>query len=129
MTTQSIPFTSLPAIGAALEDGIYTGLTTHKDGSNHAVVLLPVRAEDLTWQQAMDWAKKHGGELPTRPVAAMLFANAQTQLPKEWHWTCETHAADASYAWYCYFNYGNQNFGRKSYEGSAVAVRLIPLTA
>lgn len=32
-------------------------------------------------------------------------------------------------AWGCTFGYGTQGSNRKSFEGSAVAVRLIPLSA
>ena len=57
----------------------------------------------------------------------MLFANLKDKLTPSWHWTADED--DASYAWGCYFINGTQDLDRKSYEGSAVAVRLIPLTA
>jgi hypothetical protein len=75
----------------------------------------------------MDWAKEQGGELPTRPMAALLFANLQDKLQPEWHWTADEYSA--SYAWLCHFDYGSQFSDRKSYDGAAVAVRCIPLTA
>ena len=56
----------------------------------------------------------------------MLFANVKDKLKPEWHWTSEAH--NASYAWLCNFHHGYLNY-RKSYEGCAVAVRLILLTA
>ncbi len=126
-TTPSITLASLPAMGADLDGGIFAGLTTQKDGTHCAVVLLPEQGEKLTWKKAMNWAKKLGAELPSRPVAALLFANVKTQLRPVWHWTGEED--DASYAWSCGFDDGYQGNDRKSYEGSAVAVRLIPLTA
>ena len=125
MTNQT--FSTLPALGAQLDGGTFIGITTKKDGTHHAVVLLSEQAEGLTWKKAMNWAAKQGGELPSRPVAALLFANAKEQLKPCWHWTSEEY--DASYAWDCYFGYGNQFSHHKSYEGGAVAVRLIPLTA
>ena len=126
--TTTISFASLPALGAPLEGGIFAGVVTCKDGVHRAVIRLPENGTDLTWKKALTWAKKQGGELPTRPVAAMLFANVKATLPSGWHWTSEEDGA--SYAWYCYFYYGIQFYGTlKSYECGAVAVRLIPLTA
>ena len=121
----SISLSTLPAIGAALHGGIFAGLTTRKDGSHCAVVLLPDQVASITWKKAVNWAQKLEAELPSRPVAALLFANVKDQLRPAWHWTSESY--DASYAWRCYFSSGYQYDHRKSYVGSAVAVRLIPL--
>lgn len=118
----------LPALGAPLEAGLFAGLTTTKDGHHHAVVLLPIKPEKpLTWKRAVSWAKKAGGELPTRPVAALLFANLKDQFDPQWHWCLEQ--LDGSYAWYQAFSTGLQDFDHESFEGRARAVRLIPLTA
>ena len=125
----TISLASLPAIGAALDGGIFAGLTTKPDSTHCAVVLLPGGGTDLTWKKAKTWAEEQGGELPSRPVAALLFANCKPHLQPRWHWSCEEHEEDASYAWTCTFNSGNQFSYHKSYEGSAVAVRQIPLTA
>ena len=123
----TISLANLPAIGADLEGGTFAGLTTKPDGTHYAVVLLPGAGTGLTWTKAKAWAKKQGGELPSRPVAALLFANVKANLQPRWHWTSDKY--DASYAWYCYFGHGGQSDNRKSYEGGAVAVRQIPLTA
>jgi hypothetical protein len=125
--TPSITIAALPALGAELQGGTFAGITTQPDGTHFAVILLPDKGSKLTWNAAVDWAKALDAELPTRPVAAMLFANVKDKLRPAWHWTSEED--DASYAWGCGFGSGNQNFIRKSFEGSAVAVRLIPLTA
>ena len=94
------------------------------------MVLLPNQpATRLNWQAAMDWAASIEAELPSRPVATMLFANCKPLLAPRWHWTNESEVDDASCAWFCNFDYGHQYNLHKSYEGSAVAVRLIPLTA
>ena len=118
---------SLPPLGQTLEGGIFAGLTTRKDGTHCAVALLPGRKEDITWQDAKAWAADLGGELPTRPVAALLYANCKPHLEPTWHWT--TDEEGASFAWGCDFYDGHQYDDRKSYEGSVVAVRLIPLNA
>jgi len=120
----SITLASLPAIGAEIDGGTFAGLTTKPDGTHHAVVLLPGAGTDLTWTKAKAWAKKQGGELPSRPVAALLFANVKSALQPRWHWTADE--LDASFAWGCYF-IGYQFYHRKGYEGGAVAVRQIPL--
>ena len=127
---------ALPAIGATFEGGTFCGITTLKDGRHHAVVLLPAKPDkSLAWSAANDWAHEVGGELPTRPVAALLYANAKPQLQAAWHWTADTLDADtgdqddASFAWGCDFNYGSQGCSPKSASGAAVAVRLIPLSA
>lgn len=131
MTTQTTPpttsFTTLPALGESFEGGIFAGIYTRPDSTHCAIVRLPENGTKLTWKKAITWATKQGGELPTRPVAALLFANVKASLPSGWHWTSEEF--DASCAWICYFGYGHQFYDYKSYEGSAVAVRLIPLTA
>ena len=119
--------TDLPALGQPLDGGTFAGLTTKPDGTHCAVVLLPDNGTDLTWAKAKTWAKKQGGELPSRPVAALLFANVKASLKPEWHWTSDEYAA--SFAWYCNFGLGYQHCLRKRFEGSAVAVRLIPLSA
>ena len=120
-------FSQLPTLSAPLDGGTFAGITTQPDGTHCAVVLLPERGEDLDYPAAVAWAQELGGQLPTRPIAALLFANVKPLLLRRWHWCLETEGA--SYAWGCYFNNGDQFNYRKSFEGSAVAVRLIPLSA
>ena len=116
-------FTDLPTLGAPLEGGTFAGITTKPDGTHVAVVLLPERGEDMNYDQAVAWAEEQGAQLPTRHVAALLFSNVQPLLQSRWHWCLETDGA--SYAWRCGFSSGNQSNDRKSFDGSAVAVRLI----
>jgi hypothetical protein len=125
-----MPFALLPALGEAWEGGIFCGITTATGGQHQAVVLLPAKPDKrLAWPDAMAWAEIVGGSLPTRPVAALLFANAKPQFEEAWHWTCEADADDSSYAWYQTFYDGFQSNFHKSYGGRARAVRLIQLTA
>ena len=127
-TTQpTIRLSDLPAIGKLLDGGHFAGITTNSKGQHYAVVLLPEQGSDLTHAKAKAWAKKLGGELPTRPVAAMLFANLKKLLREEWHWTADTKGA--SHAWYCLFCNGDQYYTLESSEGSAVAVRLVPISS
>ena len=85
----TISLANLPAIGGDLEGGTFAGLTTTPNGAHVAVVLLPGAGTDLTWTKAKAWAKKQGGELPSRPVAALLFANIKSALQPRWHWTSD----------------------------------------
>jgi hypothetical protein len=116
----------LPLLGEHQLDGsIFAGLITRPDGMHCAVYLLPGRAEDLTWKAAKAWAEEQGGELPSRPVAALLFANAKPALSPEWHRTADEYSA--SYACTCHFFYGHQSYDHKNSELAAVAVRLVPI--
>lgn len=124
---ETVAFSALPALGTEFEGGIFAGITTQKDGTHAAVILLHDKAEDLTWKKAMNWAEKLNAELPTRPVAALLFANVKPALSPEWHWTADEYIA--SVAWGCHFLGGTQTYYGKANELSAVAVRMIPLTA
>lgn len=105
----------------------YAGPVLDEAGKvNHHLVLMAERpTDDLNWQAAMDWAIRVGGALPTRQEQALLFANCKPHLKPEWHWSCETHADEASYAWRCVFGHGSQHNTLKSYEGCAVAVRRV----
>jgi hypothetical protein len=128
-STTAISFANLPALGAPLDGGIFVGVITQSDGTHSAVALLPDHAEDVTWQAAKDWAAGLNAQLPTRPMAALIFANTQDRPQSGWHWTSEEHKDHASSAWDCIFSYGYQYDYLKSYEGAAVAVRLIHITA
>jgi hypothetical protein len=65
-------FQDLPPVGQPLESGIFAGLTTTREGTHCAVVLLADKPDKgMKWKAAMDWAKKLGAELPTRPVGEM----------------------------------------------------------
>lgn len=128
-SADTITLATLPALGAKWQGGRFAGVITQKNGTHCAVVLLPGQSKRLTWSSAMAWAAKQGGQIPTKSVIALLFANVKAHIsPSGWYWTSETNADDASYAWGCFFCNGDQNFEDKSYEGCAVAVRCIPLT-
>ncbi|AEI71168.1 hypothetical protein [EBPR siphovirus 1] len=126
MSILATTFNTLPALGAPLEGGTFAGLITLPNGTHNAVALLPIRGKGLTWQQACEWARQHGGALPTRLMVALLFANIRDQLQPGWHWTADEQYAP--YAWSCQFGNGYQDYSNKSFACSAVAVRLIPLS-
>ena len=133
----AVLLSALPPLGQPLDEGTFQGVITTKDGTHMAVVLLDAKPKGrMTWKKAMDWADSVGGALPSRPVAAMLYANAKGLFDPTWYWTSDSLEADtgdeddASFAWFCFFLDGYQfDYLRKGAEGGAVAVRLIPLTA
>ncbi|WAL81515.1 hypothetical protein OYT13_16890 [Pandoraea sp. XJJ-1] len=135
---ESRSFSSLPQLRGELAGGTFRGITTRKDGTHCAVILLPNRAtEQRNWQACVDWAREAGGELPTRSVFHLLRLSATKEELAEggWYYTADLLSDDtgdeddAAYAWGCDLSYGGTNVTLKSYEGLAVAVRLIPLTA
>ena len=105
----------------------YAGPVLDADGNvKHHMVLLPNQPETrLNWSDAKAWATSVGGQLPDRQEQALLYANCKPHLQPKWHWSSEEDEDDASYALGCYFFYGTQYGLHKSFEGSAVAVRLV----
>jgi hypothetical protein len=108
-------------------DEHYAGIVLDADGNtlHHLVLMADRPTDDLNWQAAMDWAKRVGGDLPTRQEQALLFANCKPHIKPEWHWSNQTHEDEPSSAWGCYFSDGSQGNSRKSYGGCAVAVRRV----
>lgn len=120
-------FKDIPALGQPLDGGIFVGIITQPDGTHCAVTLLPHRATGLNWEAATQWAASLNAQLPTRPMAALIFANTQDRPKSGWHWTSDELEEDASYAWFCTFGRGTQSYYLKSPEADAVAVRLLPI--
>ena len=110
----------------------YAGLIVGKDGEpSHHLVLLPGQAEDITWDKAMEWAAKQGGEyvasLPTRREQSLLYANLKDQFEEHWYWSCEAHESESGWAWSQNFYDGLQYDRPKNYERRARAVRRLPI--
>ena len=105
----------------------YAGMVLDHEGKlMHHLVLMATRQTDgMNWQEAMDWAKEVGGDLPNRQEQALLYANCKPHLKPEWHWSSEMHVDDTFCAWGCDFDYGRRISLRKSYDGCAVAVRRV----
>jgi len=116
---------TLPAIGAAWQGGLYAGLSIHE---NHAValVLLP-GDEELPWDAARSWATKQGGTLPSRIDQLVLFQILKAQFQEAAYWSCAPSAGSASYAWFQYFLNGGQDFSLKDDKLRARAVRRLPI--
>ena len=110
----------------------YAGLVIGKDGEpSYHLVLLPGQADDITWEKAMEWASKQGGDsvasLPTRREQALLYANLKEEFEERAHWSCEAHESESGWAWSQYFGYGHQSNCHKRHEFRARAVRRLPI--
>jgi len=107
----------------------YAGLITGKDGeaSYHLILLPDSPTDDLNWQAAKDWAKRVGGDLPTRREQSLLFANCKEQFEERYHWSKEPNASDSSCAWCQTFDYGRQLINHLFIELRARAVRRLPI--
>ena len=134
MDSTEAPVAAVPAtltIPFTLADGeVYAGLSRDPDtGAWHHLVLPPATTdEDLTWREAIDWAKSVGGELPTRWEAALLYANVRDKIDDVyWYWTATEVASEPSWAWGQYFYDGGQNYDREAYHYRARAVRRVPV--
>jgi len=93
---------------------IYVGAIIKKDGTGHHIILLPGDKDAGNWQDAMDWAKDTGGDLPNRVEQSLLFADHKEEFKKDWYWSNATHTNNSEWAWYQYFYYGDQYDDRKS---------------
>lgn len=125
----SATLTPPPAIGQHWPEqgGTYIGIASDLPGGEpgHLVLLDAKQPKRMAWGDAMNWAEELGNDarLPTRVEALLIFTNAKSLIKPVWHWTYEQD--DASSAWHCHFYDGFQDITRKSFEGSAVAVRRL----
>ena len=110
------------------EGETYIGAIGDKNGEVYHVILLPGDKDCTTWKKAMNWAKKAGGDLPSRIEQSMLWANHRDLFKKDWYWSNETHHNNDAYAWCQGFAGGTQDHTRKdSYNCRARAVRRLPI--
>ena len=114
-----------PAIGEAALGGIYAGLTI-QDNTAHALILLPGEFSG-NWKDALAWADKQGGVLPSRFDALTIFKNLKGEFKPEYYWTSEPYASHESYAWMQGFRNGNQHWDLKDGRYRARAVRRLAI--
>ena len=107
----------------------YAGLIVGKDGepSYHLVLMSAISTDDLNWQAAQDWAKRIGGDIPTRREQSLLYANLKEEFEARAYWSSEAHETEAAWAWYQYFYGGTQLISSRSYKLRARAVRRLPI--
>jgi hypothetical protein len=105
---------------------VYAGLILGQKGEpDYHLILLPGKIENADWATAADWAKKQGGELPTRREQSLLIANCKAEFEPRWYWSSEK--LDASYACTQHFFYGGQYATHIHYQFRARAVRRLVL--
>jgi hypothetical protein len=88
----------------------------------HYLILLPGEAEDVTWDQAREWAEQQGGELPSRREQSLLFTNLQGEFESAWYWS-GVEAETSGWAWFQYFVTGSQTSDLQILKLRARAVR------
>jgi hypothetical protein len=111
----------------AVNDGeTYVGAVI-ENGRPHHVILLPGDNNDATHAKALAWAKKQGGDLPSRMEALLLFQTQREAFKRDWYWTNAPVESDAGCAWSQSFNYGNQNWSHVLTKCRARAVRRFPI--
>lgn len=116
---------ALPAIGDDYEGGKFAGVSL--DGEQLVMlVLLPVEAEKVNHDQALEWAEKQSGVLPSRHDQLVLFKNLKSEFKDAYYWSGDL-AADAGYAWDQGFSNGDQYWLAVGGRGRARAVRRIPI--
>ena len=93
------------------------------DGHVVHTILMPGESKDLKHHDAMDWAKKQGGDLPDRVEQAVLFRDYRKLFQQRAYWSNTTHADFSGFAWHQLFNYGNQYDWSKDDKLLARAVR------
>lgn len=123
---------TVPRIGAQWpgEDAIYAGIVRGDEGQPDYHLLVPTAPElqraDLTWKDAMDWARAFEGAgyvVPNRRELRVLIAGVPELFEPEWHWSSEQYAGNPSYAWAQHFSDGNQNNYHHSNEFRCRLVR------
>lgn len=88
------------------------------------LILLPDHPKDeMTHQAATEWAASVGGDLPTRPEQALLFAHQREQFDRDWYWSNTLHESDPYCAWCQDFGNGVQDDSHRNDELRARAVR------
>lgn len=86
----------------------YAGIIIADGRISHHLILLPGELASGTWKKSLDWAKKAGGELPTRSEQALLYANLKAQFQSDWYWSSAQYAPGYDYARATYFDNGYQ---------------------
>ncbi|CAJ0777758.1 hypothetical protein [Ralstonia chuxiongensis] len=112
-------------IGARYPEGWLVGVNS----STEAVILLPGDIEQVTWTDAMEWAREIGGQLPTRAEAALLHANFPQGFARGRFWTSDQCVSKRGHfsAWYQSFSTGNQAYKTQRMLLKARAIRRMPL--
>ncbi|MDR9052102.1 DUF1566 domain-containing protein [Burkholderia multivorans] len=107
------------------EGEVYVGLIGDQHGNAYHLILLPGDEGERNWRQSKEWAASIGGDLPSRLEQAMLWANCRSEFKRDWYWSNE--AEGSGWAWFLYFDGGNQLSTRQGNEFRARAVRRLSI--
>lgn len=108
------------------EGEIYVGAIIGANGHGRHVILLPEHPKEyMSWQEAMDWSKSVGGDLPSRIEQDLLFDQKKAEFSDEGYWSNEQDDDLADIAWYQDFFDGYQFITSKSPSLRARAVRRV----
>lgn len=105
----------------------YAGAIINPDGTGNHIILIAGDKDKGTWDDAMDWAKELGGDLPNRVESALLFNQSKDQFKPEWYWTNEQPTSYPDSAWFQFFGHGLQGYSRKAGKLHARAVRRVTI--
>lgn len=111
------------------EGEIYLGGFVNANGDVTHTILLPGDNDGASWQAQMDWAKRVGGDLPTRAELVIAFEQHADKFKKTAYWS-NTPDADPDYsgwAWYQTFGNGGQYYDPQGSEFRARAVRRLSI--
>jgi hypothetical protein len=104
----------------------YAFSLTLPDGKTVHTILLP-GDENKNWEDAMEWAKSLGGDLPDRAEQALFYKYIPEEFQKDWYWSNTQHAGYSGNAWFQDFSNGDQDYGFKSSECRVRAVRRVTI--
>jgi len=106
----------------------WAGVIFGKNGElDYHLVHISNSSENMPWQEAMDYAKKCGGEAPSLRDLALLRTNAREKFSDVAYWSCEQSAYDSDFAWFQFFNNGHQYTWLKVISYRGCVVRRIPI--
>lgn len=109
-----------------LKDGErYVGIILGENGekSYRIIRMSPSLMKDLTWQQALDYAKSIGGEAPNLRELGLLRVNDRDFFGIAIVWSREQLTPGSYMSWCQDFSSGTQGYYTKYQELSAVAIR------
>jgi len=104
------------------------GTTVHENRA-HQLIVVSIDAIDQTdHAAALAYAKKMGGDLPSRIDGLVLHARAKAKFKTDrYYWTNEAYAGYSRTAWTQWFYGGGQDTWFKSSAGRVCVVRRLPL--
>jgi len=110
----------------------YAGVILNKDGElSHHLILLPGEAIEINWSEAVQWARKIGGELPEPNEHALLYANLRNHFEHNYeeldYWTAMERPQYKEYAYTQNFATGDQVYDDKDASKRARAIRRVAI--